>query len=216
MRPLSPLPQAAGGAFDDTTPLLPRRGNGGCRLRFRDGQTLQVKCIAHAATPLGLFTFTPINIEGDLLRSFYPQPMIAEVTHAGADADKTAGSTGGVAPPAVARKRAGDNLAMQPIATPEALRSAIEEQARMPVVRIGEALLALGSINKQQLSDALQGRSCTATCRWASCWCGLAASRPSSCTPRWRARWATRWSMWPSFRSSPPRRCACPPPLPGA
>ncbi|WP_443112087.1 GspE/PulE family protein [Aquabacterium sp. OR-4] len=45
---------------------------------------------------------------------------------------------------------------MQPIATPEALRSAIEEQARMPVVRIGEALLALGSINKQQLSDALQ------------------------------------------------------------
>ncbi len=151
MRPLSPLPQPAGSAFDDTTPLLPRRGNGGCRLRFRDGQTLQVKSIAHVDTPLGLFTFTPINIEGDLLRSFYPQPMIAGIDYAAAETDKPVADS-----PAPARKRGGEMLSMQTITTPEALRAAIEEQARMPMVRIGEALLALGSITKQQLSDALQ------------------------------------------------------------
>ncbi|MBI3367941.1 MAG: Flp pilus assembly complex ATPase component TadA [Burkholderiales bacterium] len=42
------------------------------------------------------------------------------------------------------------------IVTPEQLVEAIEQQARMPMVRIGEALLALGFVTEVQLDEALQ------------------------------------------------------------
>jgi type II secretory ATPase GspE/PulE/Tfp pilus assembly ATPase PilB-like protein len=42
------------------------------------------------------------------------------------------------------------------IVTPEELAEAIEQQARMPMVRIGEALLALGFISEEQLAEALE------------------------------------------------------------
>lgn len=43
----------------------------------------------------------------------------------------------------------------QPIAAPEPLERALALQSRMPVVRIGEALLALGFVDERQLGDAL-------------------------------------------------------------
>lgn len=43
----------------------------------------------------------------------------------------------------------------QPIAAPEPLEQALALQSRMPVVRIGEALLALGFVDERQLGDAL-------------------------------------------------------------
>ena len=46
-------------------------------------------------------------------------------------------------------------LVVRQIITPEELNTAIEEQSRMPMVRIGEALTALGFITEAQLEDAL-------------------------------------------------------------
>ncbi|MCK6432371.1 MAG: Flp pilus assembly complex ATPase component TadA [Burkholderiaceae bacterium] len=43
----------------------------------------------------------------------------------------------------------------QPIAAPEPLEQALALQSRMPLVRIGEALLALGFVDERQLGDAL-------------------------------------------------------------
>ncbi len=62
------------------------------------------------------------------------------------------------APTAPARP-AGKLLLAQQIATPEQLITAIEQQARMPMVRIGEALLALDMITEDKLAEALQLQS---------------------------------------------------------
>ncbi len=62
--------------------------------------------------------------------------------------------------PAPARTRSvGELLLTQQIATPEQLIAAIEQQARMPLVRIGEAMLALGMITEHKLAEALQLQS---------------------------------------------------------
>ncbi|MBC7698937.1 MAG: Flp pilus assembly complex ATPase component TadA [Massilia sp.] len=44
----------------------------------------------------------------------------------------------------------------QQVVSPEQLLAAIEQQGKMPMVRIGEALMALGMINHAQLEDALE------------------------------------------------------------
>ncbi|ODV12800.1 MAG: pilus assembly protein PilB [Rubrivivax sp. SCN 70-15] len=46
-------------------------------------------------------------------------------------------------------------LLVKQIVTPEELATAIEQQAKMPMVRIGEALIALGYITQAQLDEAL-------------------------------------------------------------
>ena len=53
------------------------------------------------------------------------------------------------------KQRPGDVLLSDHVSTPEALHAAIEAQSRMPMVRIGEALIALGYITESQLADAL-------------------------------------------------------------
>ena len=50
----------------------------------------------------------------------------------------------------------------------------IEQQARMPMVRIGEALLALGLITEAQLTRRWRSSRPTAACRSARCWCAAA------------------------------------------
>jgi len=53
------------------------------------------------------------------------------------------------------KQRPGDVLLGEHVTTIEALHAAIEAQGRMPMVRIGEALIALGYITESQLADAL-------------------------------------------------------------
>ena len=59
------------------------------------------------------------------------------------------------AAPAPKPQRPGDVLLSDLVTTPEQLQAAIEAQSRMPMVRIGEALIALGYITESQLADAL-------------------------------------------------------------
>ncbi|OGB00184.1 MAG: pilus assembly protein PilB [Burkholderiales bacterium RIFCSPHIGHO2_12_FULL_69_20] len=50
-------------------------------------------------------------------------------------------------------------MATHQITSPEQLSAAIDQQARMPMVRIGEALLGLGFITEEKLTEALQLQS---------------------------------------------------------
>ena len=105
-------------------------------------------------------------------------------------------------------QKLGDILLTRRSSRPSSCWTAIEQQARMPMVRIGEALLALGFITDAQLEDGAGAAArATAACRWANCWCAWAWSRATTCRRRWRARWAIRWSTSTPSRSRP-RRCA--------
>jgi len=54
------------------------------------------------------------------------------------------------------QRKLGDYLVGKDIVQPEQLLAALEEQHRMPLVRIGEALTALGFITEAQLQEALE------------------------------------------------------------
>jgi len=59
------------------------------------------------------------------------------------------------APAAAKPVRTGDMLRSDLVTSPAQLHAAIEAQSRMPMVRIGEALIALGYITEAQLAEAL-------------------------------------------------------------
>ena len=164
-RPLLPLPPPAGTAFDITTPLLPQRTLVIASLHFKDGRSLSVETLGQVDGALGVFTFTPVDATGRVLRSFYPQPMLA--SHAlGARIGEVLVAQQSTTPARVEdaaaeqkqlrSRKLGDILVTQQIVTPDQLLVAIDQQARMPMVRIGEALQALGFISEAKLGEALK------------------------------------------------------------
>ena len=174
VRALDPTDLAAGLAFDVTAPLPLPELLTPCRLRFKDGSDASFDTVGRIDTALGLFTFSPIDASGGLRRDFYPRAMLADVqtvaravTRAdlGAPAQTAAAtaprpSSTPPTPASTERPRTvGEMLSTQQITTPEQLIAAIEQQARMPMVRIGEALLALGMITEEKLAEALQLQS---------------------------------------------------------
>ena len=200
--PLEPRAMVAIADLGVTTPVLPQRLLHTYRLRFKDGSHSLIDSVGVVDTPRGLFTFTPFDASGALLRSFYPRPSLIEYgdpddtprvdfatdelvtepmaldepllpfaadTSNAPDAPARAPATskkGVASTPAPPGKAAtapppglGDLLGMQQLSTPEQLTSAIEQQARMPMVRIGEALIGLGFLSEEMLAEALQIQS---------------------------------------------------------
>ena len=164
-RALLPLAPPGGAAFDSTTPLLPQRTVSQIKLRYKDGSEQQVASIGKVETSLGLFTFTPVDATGRVLRNFYPRQMLA----AGAIGprigevlvDQQATTPARVEDAAAEQsklrsRKIGDILVTQQIVTPEQLLVAIDQQAKMPMVRIGEALQALGFVSEAKLTEALR------------------------------------------------------------
>ena len=169
-RPLAPLAKPAGASFDATTPLLPQNLLQPCHLRFKDGSEITVETVGRVDTPLGVFTFTPINTVGGVRRAFYPRAMLAAgPLLAAADLpldppvedQATAPMPRDALPPESPNRsrRLGEIMGTTQIVSPEQLIAAIDQQARMPMVRIGEALLALGMITEDRLAEALQLQS---------------------------------------------------------
>jgi len=163
-RPLAPLPPPAGAAFDATTPLLPHRTQVSVNLRFKDGQTSTLDSVGQVETPLGLFTFAPLDVAGNVLRSFYPRAMLApesfsprigELLLAQQATTPMQLDKATTEQAHLRSRKLGDILLTQQIVTPAQLLLAIDQQAKMPMVRIGEALLALGYLTEAKLADAL-------------------------------------------------------------
>ena len=167
-RALEPLKGAAGPAFDITTPLVPQNLLAPCRLRFKDGSELSLESLDRVETPLGVFTFSPMDASGRLRRAFFPRAMLAAVMTEDRPHDDDPDEPATVRmpldephaeAPAQPGRPLGAMLLGQQITTPEQLLAAIEQQARMPMVRIGEALLALGLITQAMLDEALKLQS---------------------------------------------------------
>ena len=164
-RPLLPLPPPAGTAFDITTPLLPQRTVIKVGLHFKDGRSLNVETVGQVDGALGVFTFTPVDATGRVLRSFYPRAMLAshelgarigEVLVAQLSTTPARVEDAAAEQKQLRSRKLGDILVKRQIVTAEQLLEAIDQQARMPMVRIGEALQALGFISEAKLGEALK------------------------------------------------------------
>jgi type II secretory ATPase GspE/PulE/Tfp pilus assembly ATPase PilB-like protein len=174
-RALEPLSEGTRTVFDATMALPQPRLLVACQLRFKDGSEVTVETLGPVETALGLFSFTPIDGSGRLRRAFYPRVMLAGLSVLArpdfdpadeADTARMPLDLAPLEPPAqrpgpssAATRSMGDLLSAQQIVTPEQLIAAIEQQARMPMVRIGEALLGLGMITEAKLAEALQLQS---------------------------------------------------------
>ena len=163
-RPLLPLPPPAGTAFDITTPLLPQRMLITASLHFKDGRSLTVETVGQVDGALGVFTFTPVDATGRVLRSFYPRAMLAsnelgarigEVLVAQQSTTPARVEDAAVEQQKLRSRKLGDILVTQHIVSAEQLLEAIDQQAKMPMVRIGEALQAQGFISEAKLAEAL-------------------------------------------------------------
>ncbi len=125
------------------------------RIVFNGGDELSGVTIGHQHDELGLFLFPPLSAKDDSVRRvFVPREVLMSFElgdHVAAPPKAVA------AEPVGQRQRSvGDMLGDQQIHTAEQLLQAIEQQARMPMIRIGEALRALELITADQLDLALE------------------------------------------------------------
>ena len=115
---------------------------------------------------MGLFLFQPKEGSSGLECIFYPREAYQKLEWLEAptptpEAKPAApAASAPTAPVATAERHSDANLSnvlsRAAIVDPEQLLSALEQQARMPVVRIGEALTALGLVTRQQLAEVLE------------------------------------------------------------
>ncbi|MDB6000391.1 MAG: pilus assembly protein PilB, partial [Rhizobacter sp.] len=123
------------------------------RVALVNGGEIAGETVGHLEDAHGLFFFPPADDAGAVRRMFVPRSAYLKF-----DVTPRAGDIGAAGAARKPQKTvsAPDKLALQEITTPELLLSAIESQSKMPVVRIGEALLALGMVTQLQLDTALQ------------------------------------------------------------
>jgi type II secretory ATPase GspE/PulE/Tfp pilus assembly ATPase PilB-like protein len=145
------------------------------QITLRSGPPLRGLTLAPVKTPFGTFLFEPADGRGAVRRSFVPAAACAALDlgdpHEAPAPAPTPAARDAVAPPAPiaatlveavpprpSPTRAELTLVQQ-IMNPADLLVAIVEQARMPLVRIGEALVAQGLVSQQQVDDALAAQS---------------------------------------------------------
>lgn len=152
---LAALPTGDGGTPASvlaTRPAVP------FRVRPKDVPTVEGLTIGHLETTYGLFVFEPTDLNGSVRRSFFPR-----VGYVSARVGETVIEQSITTPEQLLVDAAGtrpapasDMLVVRQVTTPEELASAIDQQAKMPMIRIGEALTALGFITEDQLEEALE------------------------------------------------------------
>ena len=155
------VPPAADATVPPTRPF---------RIKLKDGAVLDGVSVGHVWRDCGVFLFPPVGAGAMLTRRFVPSAVIAEAdlgepppAAVAAPAPAPAAPAAPVAAAPVAAAAAApaspsldDMLIERRIATPAELLDAIKRQRRMPMVRIGEALIALGMIDPTRLAQALE------------------------------------------------------------
>ena len=163
-RPLLPVAGPASGAFDVTTPLLPQRAVARWRLRFKDGQQVEIDSLGLMDNALGVFTFAPLDATGAVLRSFYPRAMLAPAEPGGCNPSPLDGA----AAPAIApgpshlahlaqppHRRIGEVLVEQLATTPVRVEEAAAEQQLLRARKLGDILLLQQIVTPEQLLAAI-------------------------------------------------------------
>jgi len=129
--PVRPAPPADG----SPAPRLPAAAHERTvRLVLADGHQLHDQTLGHVETDAGLYLWTPVDEERALRRVFLPRCAY------------TASSFGPTAE---------EHAAARWISTRAQLLDALERQDHAPLLRTGEALLALGLVTSEQLARAL-------------------------------------------------------------
>ncbi len=134
-------------------------------LTLRHADPVQGSTVGHIENGMGLFLFQPKEGSTGLECVFYPREAYQKLEWLEAptptpevEPDSVASAPTVPVPTAERHSDASLNnvLSRAAIVDPEQLLTALEQQARMPVVRIGEALTALGLVTRQQLAEVLE------------------------------------------------------------
>ena len=132
------------------------------QLHLENGQTLSGPTVGYVETHFGLFLYTPLNERGSVERVFIPREAFLSVSLIEPSSQargEPVPALPGVAdkPETVARpeRRADTALMDLALVSPEQLMQALDQQASMPLVRLGEALIRLGFVDDAQLEKAL-------------------------------------------------------------
>jgi len=163
LRPLrvpAALPVQSGGA-DAADSDFDRRPRHEYRLRLRHGPLLQGQTIGYVEDELGLFLFLPLSAEDDSVhRLFVPREAIEHWEQGRRSGAAFLAADAAPAEPSdlpdQPRRRAQESGVPGLIVSPEQLLQALAAQSRMPIVRIGEALVAMQLISAEQLGAALE------------------------------------------------------------
>ncbi|TCO98392.1 GspE/PulE family protein [Rubrivivax gelatinosus] len=160
LRLLQPLAPLGSGEADTVADGGDARPAEPFALLFKDGTTVEGLTIGRHETEQGLYVFEPLDLAGSVRRSFFPRASYHRASLGGSAWAETDAAVLDEAPladdapagaPAVCQ-----TLGVRPVASIEDLAQAIDDQARMPMVRIGEALIALGFITPRELDLALE------------------------------------------------------------
>jgi len=127
-------------------------------VKMVDGSVLTGMTLGHVQTTFGLFLYTPVHPAGNLQREFIPREAFERVDFTTTDPYATAvdaaiGSSGVNQALAATHD---ETLKDAMVTTPEQLMKALEQQNKMPLVRLGEALTRMGFVTDAQLQQALE------------------------------------------------------------
>lgn len=156
--PLKPMDAADGEPFSD---VIGERYYTDYRIHLRSGETFAGRTVGYVETVFGLFLFMPLNNQGVVERVFIPQDAYASAEF---EALRPQDFEQQVLPKEVKPVSLPAGTLREPqIVTPEQLLLALEKQSKMPIIRLGEALIRLGYITDTQLHQALAFRKANDT-----------------------------------------------------
>jgi len=124
------------------------------RIQWKNGAVFAGWTLGYRETAFGLFLFKPMNKLGLVEQIFVPKNACALSTFSAAWPDPGAAQAESTIAPD-AEDGADDDGDRSLVTNAEQLMQALEQQASMPVVRLGEALTQMGYVTDAQLRQAL-------------------------------------------------------------
>jgi type II secretory ATPase GspE/PulE/Tfp pilus assembly ATPase PilB-like protein len=157
--PIRPKGKTGNTAFSDE---FVDRNATAYRVILKDGKAMSGLTMGHVETPFGLFLYTPINDQGSLQREFIPREAYQRLELPGSGSELAASVVAPVKPvakpvlAAALEARFDESLNNDMVFTPEQLLKALDQQNKMPMIRLGEALTRMGYVTDKQLKQALE------------------------------------------------------------
>jgi len=126
------------------------------QIQLKSGETLSGRTVGYVETAFGLFLFTPLTNQGTVERVFVPAEAYSASRFEGLrpedfEQQVLSAEIKPITLPV-------GTLKEPQIVTPDQLLLALDKQSKMPIIRLGEALIRLGYITEIQLHQALAFR----------------------------------------------------------
>jgi len=155
--PLEPEASVSGEVFSQSPGY---RYTAEYQLHLENGNTVSGLTVGYVQTHFGLFVYTPLSDKGGVQRVFIPRQAFLSVTldECGAltvDAPPHVGGRNSGTTTVQSQISAADEAPPTELTTAAQLMLALDRQSKMPMVRVGEALVRLGVVTDDQLGKAL-------------------------------------------------------------